>query len=387
MEVQILQSLETVDSAQWDSMVSPDDPFFEHAFLAGLESSACVGPPETGWSPRHIILRDSGELVAAMPLYEKTHSYGEFIFDWAWADGSHRAGIPYYPKLVGAIPFTPVSGTRMLVAPGRDIKEMRKALAVAAVDLAESLGAMSIHLLFLSSGERDLLEECGWLGRSTHQYHWARGSDWLRFDDYLAAMRSRHRKQVRRERREAAGHDLTFAMKSGVDLCEEEWHALWRFYLSTISRKWSTPYLNQRFFKALRETISDRIAASFAYRAGKPVAGSLFFTRGDGLYGRYWGSVEPLEFLHFELCYYLPIEWALENGITRFETGAQGEHKIKRGFLPEECCSAHWFRHPAMMLGVQGFLRDERNRSAHMRESLEAYSPYRERPIMKAPDS
>jgi len=381
MDLEILETLESVDPSQWDAMVPDDDPFVEHSFLVGLERSASVGPPETGWIPRHIVLKDGGKIAGAMPLYEKNHSYGEFIFDWAWADGSHRAGIPYYPKLVGAVPFTPVSGSRLLVAPGQPVDDIRLALADGAKALAKKIGATSVHLLFLSAEERAVLESSDWLGRSTHQYHWARGEGWDGFDDYLAAMRARHRKQVRRERREAEGHELRLCLKNGEELGDAEWESLWRFYLSTISRKWSTPYLSADFFKQLREHMAHRVLVSLAYRGDTPVAGSLFLTRNNALYGRYWGSTEPLDFLHFELCYYLPIEWCLKNGITRFETGAQGEHKIKRGFLPEECCSAHWFRHPAMTHAVGGYLREERASSEMTREALERYSPYKERPI------
>lgn len=348
----------------WDALAhacAPDDPFLEHAFLHALETSRSVGPG-TGWQPCFLLAFRGDRLCGAVPLYRKSHSYGEFVFDWGWAGASERAGVPYYPKLVAAIPFTPATGPRLLVAPGPERDEIAVALARTLPEAARHLDASSVHVLFCTPEESRLLAEHGFAPRLGYQYHWhnRRPQPYRDFEDFLAAFRSAARKQARRERERARAHGLELVTRAGPELTRAEWQALHRFYLHTVTEHGSQPYLGPAFFAALPERLADRVVATLALREGVPVAGTLNFRRGRVLYGRYWGADEHLDHLHFELCYHRLVEHAIAHGLERVEAGAQGEHKLKRGFLPALTHSAHWLRHPGLAAAVHDFLEHER---------------------------
>jgi predicted N-acyltransferase len=294
-----------------------------------------------------------------VPLYLKDHSYGEYIFDWGWAQAAHSAGLDYYPKVVSAVPFTPVTGRRLLVQGNATAGPVVDALVAGVRAVAQRSGASSIHWLFCTAAEqRALARDHGFSPRLTHQYHW-HNRGWRDFDDYLAAFRSSARKNVRRERERVRRSGIEVVVRSGDALVEREWEALWRFYRDTTSRKWGQAYLNQGFFETARQTLARRAIATLAYAGERPLAGTLGFHKGDHLYGRYWGCLEQVDGLHFELCYYRPIELCIERGWTRFEAGAQGEHKIKRGLLPVPTHSAHWLRHAPLARAIDRFLERE----------------------------
>lgn len=359
LRIEVVESLAGVEPAAWDRLVPAEEPFCEHGFLHALEASGSVGEPETGWLPRHVLVHEGTQLVAAMPLYVKLDSYGEFIFDWGWADAARRARVAYYPKLVSAVPFTPVTGRRLLTESGPRTEELRRALVGAARQIAADVKASSVHVLFETDDEQRSMTEAGMLPRLSHQYHWRNPGTWRTFDDYLASMRSAARKGVRRERRLAREHGLELSMRTGAELGDAEWAALADFYTRTCRAHGSPSYLTRGFFSEIRRRFSHRVAASFAHEDGTPVAGALFFHRDHSLYGRYWGARRTLEAMHFELCYYLPIEWGLERGLERFEAGAQGEHKVKRGLLPTACYSSHWIGHAGLAEAVAEFLPRE----------------------------
>ncbi len=377
LSVESTASLSRVDAAAFDALVPPSDPFTRHAFLLGLEETGCVGA-EAGWLPVHLLVRDeAGRLFGAAPLYLKDHSYGEYIFDWGWAAASERAGIPYYPKLVSAVPFTPATGGRLLVHPAAPAAEVRAALAEGLRALADETGAMSIHVLFCDRPTQSELGAHGFLARITSQYHWENRDGWTDFDDFLGALRAPARKAVRRERRIARSHGLSLRMWTGEEMGEAEWKALWRFYRRTTSRKWGQAYLRPAFFEWLRTHDAEAVRVAFAHAGHRPVAGALFFERGEALYGRYWGSLGDYDCLHFELCYYQAIEWCLARGLTRFEAGAQGAHKVRRGLLPREIYSAHWLRHPGLARAVAEALPvEEAEVRAEMAE-LARHGPFR----------
>ena len=377
LSLQLLSGLDQVDAAQWDALVGDDNPFVEYAFLRALEVSGCVGP-QAGWIPCHLALRDgAGVLRGAMPLYHKDNSFGEYIFDWAWADAAARAGLDYYPKLVSAVPFTSVTGPRLLVHPAADPELVTDQLLAAVKETARATGANSIHLLFCRAAERDAAARHGLLPRASYQFHW-HNRGWDDFEQLLCAFRHSARKNVRRERRRAASQDITLQTLRGEALDDDQWRALYRFYQDTSSRKWGQAYLNAAFFRQAQQTLAHRVVVTLASRQGQPVAGALSFHKGRRLYGRYWGSLEAFHSLHFELCYYRPLELCLQQGWDRFEAGAQGVHKLKRGLLPAATHSAHWFAHPGLHQAVQGFIRSERREVQQEMAALARHSPYRE---------
>ncbi len=366
-------------AADWDALVDANDPFVEHAFLAALERSGTVGDA-AGWRPHFVLARQSGRLLGAVPLYLKDNSYGEFIFDWAWANAAHRNGLRYFPKLVAAVPFTPATGSRLLVLPGAD----RPAIIAALVDgmrkVAADTDASSIHLLFCTDDESTLLVEQGFDRRLSLQFHWnnRRPDPYRDFEDYLSAFRSRNRKQVRKERAVAAAHGLRFATLTGPELSDADWRALEGFYHANAGKHDATTYLTPQFFAQARKTLAHRVVATLAYRADSPapVAGALNFERGTHLYGRYWGCTEEREMLHFELCYYRLIDRAICRGYTHFEAGAQGEHKLKRGLLPSLTYSAHWLRHADFGRAVRGFIAAEAEAVKQQVAEYQALSPF-----------
>lgn len=372
VQVTVEASVGAVAPADWDALVPGDDPFLEHAFLSGLEETGCVGEG-TGWTPRPLVARRDGRVVGAVPLYEKDHSFGEFIFDWGWARAAAQAGLAYYPKLVAAVPFTPVTGRRLL----GDEAGVARALEAGLGEAAGALRAHSVHVLFCTGDEKARLSATGFTPRLTDQLHWHNDAGWATFDDYLGAMRHSARKQVRRERRIARSHGLELELVPGPELDGAGWDALYRLYRDTVARKGGMAYLNRAFFEHLRSRLGHRVQVAVARRGSRVVAASLLFHKGEVLYGRYWGSFEPLDALHFELCYYLPIEWALEHGVTRFEAGAQGEHKLARGLLPAPIHSAHRLLHPGLAAAVAESLEWEREAVEDEMRLLAEHGPFR----------
>ena len=359
----------------WDACAGEGNPFVSHAFLSALEDSGSAGP-RTGWLPRHAALRDAaGGLLAVAPMYAKSHSYGEYVFDHGWANALERAGGDYYPKLQVAVPFSPVPGPRLLVRPGTGVPHAT--LAGALAQACRELGLSSVHVTFCTEPEWDALGQCGWLQRLGMQFHWE-NEGYAGFEDFLGALASRKRKVLRRERRDANAAGLTFQALSGTDLRERHWDAFYRFYTSTVDRKWGSAYLTRRFFSLLGERLGDRVVLMLAENAGKPVAGALNLVGAEALYGRNWGCTGDWPFLHFELCYYRAIDWAIAHGLKRVEAGAQGRHKIQRGYLPKPTYSAHWIAHAGLRRAVADFLVEERREIAAEMDALAADSPFRQ---------
>lgn len=375
-DVELVTEIAAIDAAQWDALVGDDDPFIEHAFLLALEQSGSVGG-DSGWIPLHVVARQGERLVGALPCYVKFHSYGEYIFDWRWAASAERAGIRYYPKLVAMVPFTPATGRRVLWADDCDAEQVVAALLQGVQAAREKLNASSVHLLFLSERERAvLLATSTLLARESLQFHW-HNDGYRSFDDYLERFRSPLRKQVRRERKQAQGAGLDIRLLRGPDLGELEWQALYAFYVDTCRKRGSGPYLNQRFFELIAATHASRVLAVLAYRDGTPVAGTLNFQKGKHLYGRYWGCHEDVPSLHFECCYYRLIEHAIDTGLTRFEAGAQGTHKLRRGLLPALIHSAHDVTHPGLRRALVVDLRREIDAVRLEQAALNEHGPFR----------
>ncbi len=343
----------------WDACASPTgDPFVSFAFLDACEASGSAVPRE-GWAGRHLSLEDeTGRVLGVMPLWLKGHSQGEYVFDHSWADAYERAGGRYYPKLLAAVPFTPVTGPRFLAHPDADMPTVRQALLQGAVALTERLGVSSLHVNFPTRDDWTAMGEAGLLRRQDMQYVWRNGG-YRTFDDFLTALSSSRRKTIRRERREAAA-GLDIRILTGADIEEAHWDAFFAFYMDTGSRKWGRPYLTRDFFSRIGRTMADRIALIMAFRDGTPIAGALNLIGREALYGRQWGALEEVPFLHFELCYYRAIEFAIERGLSRVEAGAQGEHKIARGYLPSPVFSAHFIADPALRAPVADYLARER---------------------------
>jgi uncharacterized protein len=363
--------------SEWDALVDEDDPFLEHAFLAALERSGSVGPG-TGWEPRILVARQSGQLVGAVPLYLKTDSMGEFIWDFAWAHGAHSAGIPYFPKLVAAVPFTPTAGHRLLVHPSTERAPVVAALAKGMRDLADETRASSIHVLFCREEELHELAPAGFVRRASFQYHWTNRepAPYRDFDDFLTGYRSRNRKQVRHERAIVRDYGLRIEVASGSALDDRAWAALDRFYRSTVDQYGNVAFLTPAFFAEIRRNHAHRLLAALAYQGDEPVAGTINFMRGGRLFGRYWGAEVGLPLLHFELCFYRLIEYAIAQGLRGFEGGAGGDHKLKRGLLPQRTHSAHWIRHPGLRKAVVDYVGYEADDvDAEIRACLEA-SPF-----------
>lgn len=382
IQIEVVSSIARLRAPDWDQLVDPQDPFLEHSFLSALEVSKSIGV-SAGCVPRFVLARDGGRLVGAVPLYLKTHSYGEYIFDWAWADAAQRVGIRYYPKLVAAVPYTPVTGMRVLVAPDADATRVCSELLRAVRELADDEGASSVHFLFCSESDLQVLAadpHARYLPRLSMQFHWHNrpGRAFESFDDYLSVFRARNRKQVRRERAIVAGHGLSFRTVSGVELSDSDWAALCQFYTSNVARHQGFAYLQPAFFEIARGTLAHRVLATLAYRGARPIAGTLNFERGSRLYGRYWGFTEEFEMLHFELCYYRLIERAIERRHTRFEAGAQGAHKLKRGLLPRFTHSSHWIRDPRLAAAVASFIELETRAVRDRVTEDAAHAPFRE---------
>lgn len=351
----LVQRAADITEADWDACAGDDNPFTRHAFIAALEDSGSA-TPATGWGPAHLVVDGAdGRPAGILPGWLKSHSQGEYVFDHAWADAFERAGGRYYPKLQHAVPFTPATGPRLLL---RDA-DAAPALIAAAEALVEQAGLSSAHATFLTDADRDRFEAAGWLLRAGEQFHWA-NDGYACFDDFLGALASRKRKALKKERAEAqAGVDRIVAL-TGSDLCEAHWDAFWVFYQDTGARKWGQPYLTRAFFSLLGERMAERVLLFLAYRGDRPVAGALNLIGGDTLYGRYWGCTEDVPYLHFELCYHQAVDWAIAHGMRRVEAGAQGAHKLARGYLPVPVWSAHHIAHPGLKRAVADYLDRER---------------------------
>jgi uncharacterized protein len=376
MRVERFSGVGRVSEAAWREIEPADFPFFDLAFLRALERSGSVGGA-SGWEPVYLLCKDGDHLLGALPLYLKTDSYGEYVFDWEWAHAYREHGLPYYPKLVAAVPFTPATGPKLLVRhdeAGR--AAVTRALLGAAGDLADELGVSSSHALFLP--ERDLADftEHGFAVRHSLQFHW-RNRGYSSFSDYLEALTSKRRSQIRRERRQL--EDLTIERLTGEALEEEHAAIMYRFYLGTYDRKWGFPYLTGSFFSEVFRTMRDRVLFVLARDepTRRPVAGALFFFKGRSIYGRYWGAAEERRNLHFELCYYQGIEFAIERRLELFEAGAQGEHKLARGFLPTLTYSAHEIRHPGFRRAIGRYIAQEKELLAGTLAEYASHDPYR----------
>ena len=375
--LQVHDSIAAIGREAWDACAGPTgDPFVSFDFLHACEASGSAVARQ-GWGPRHLTLMGPDDAVlGCTPLYLKGHSQGEYVFDHSWADAYQRAGGQYYPKLLGAVPFTPATGPRFLHAPGTDGATVRAALIEGALTLTQRLGVSSLHVNFPNAPEWSAMGEAGMLRRQDMQFIW-RNDGYATFDDFLAALSSNRRKTIRRERREAQG-DLDIRVLTGSDLSEAHWDAFFDFYQDTGARKWGRPYLTRAFFSMIGETMADRIALVMAFRDETPIAGALNFIGRDALYGRQWGTLEDVPFLHFELCYYQAIQFAISRGLSRVEAGAQGDHKIARGYLPSPVYSAHFIADPALRDPVARYLDGERPAmQAEMAAMTEDMSPYK----------
>lgn len=363
-------------AAEWDACAGADNPFVSHAFLSALEDSrsACAA---SGWAPQHLALRDGGgRLLACAPLYLKSHSYGEYVFDWSWARAYEQAGGRYYPKLQGAVPFTPVTGPRLLVAPGPEAESLHRALAGGMIQLARRHGVSSLHVTFPTEAEAEALSGLGFLPRIGTQYHW-RNQGYGSFEDFLGTLASRKRKAIRKERERANGQGVTFHTLSGGDIKARHWDAFFHFYTATADRKWGNPYLTREFFTLLGERLGESVVLVVGEADGRPVCGALNLRGGDALYGRNWGALGDFKFLHFEACYYRAIDYAIAHRLTWVEAGAQGEHKVSRGYLPRATWSAHWIADPGFRHAVERFLAEEREMIAHDMDAVAEMGPYR----------
>ena len=356
-----------IDAAQWDALTNGGDPFLGHAFLSALEESGSVGPG-TGWSPAPILIDGDHGLVAALPAYLKSHSQGEYVFDHGWADAFQRAGGNYYPKLQIAVPFTPVPGRRLLGSRPQH-------LLAAAEAVVTQNGLSSAHITFADDADIAQCEARGWLIRDGLQYHWF-NRGYADFDGFLATLSSRRRKQIRKERA-GAQSGLTFETLRGADIEPADWDAMWAFYQDTGARKWGYPYLTRAFFGRIAETLGDRLLLFLAKRDGRPVAGALNLIGDRALYGRYWGTTEEVPFLHFELCYYRAIDWAIDHGLASVQAGAQGEHKLARGYEPVVTRSAHFLADPGLREAVRRYVEGERVAIADEARWLAEALPYR----------
>ena len=388
--IQVATSIAAIPAADWDLCANPPpaaeagpadrsgerfNPFLSHAFLGALEASGAVGG-RTGWSPAHVTVHAGGRLVAAAPTYIKSHSQGEYVFDHSWAEAYGRAGGRYYPKLQVAVPFTPATGRRFLVAPGQDAEAREGALAAGLRALRKEVKASSTHATFLTKAEWERCGALGWLQRTDQQFHFV-NEDYADFDGFLAALASRKRKNIRKERKDALAGGIAIEHLTGSDIREEHWDAFYAFYMDTGSRKWGRPYLNRRFFSEVGAAMADRILLVMAKRAGRYVAGAINFIGDDALYGRNWGCIEEHPFLHFEVCYYQAIDFALARGLKRVEAGAQGEHKLARGYRPTTTYSVHDIADPRLAAAIGDYLDHERAYVESAVEQLGEHLPFR----------
>jgi predicted N-acyltransferase len=379
MRVERLRGIEDVDTETWRTLEPPEFPFFDFEFLRALERSKSIGR-RSGWEPAYLMCKERGRVLGALCLYLKSDSYGEYIFDWEWARAYQRYGLAYYPKLVAAVPFTPATGPKLLLCPDLDVKTRARATKVlldAAEDLGTEFGVSSSHALFLPKEELSEFTRRGFTVRHSLQFHW-HNRDYETFSDYLGALSGKRRRQISRERRQLEGEGLNILHLTGDALLPEHAALMYRFYLSTLDGKWGVPYLNRAFFDEVFKTMKERTMLVLASDgAGIPVAGALFFLKDNSLFGRYWGTVQHRRNLHFELCYYQAIDFAIGRGFKLFEAGAQGEHKLARGFLPSFTYSAHKIRDPAFRRAIGEYIESEKELLAGVMEEYASHDPYK----------
>ncbi|WP_347266690.1 GNAT family N-acetyltransferase [Paracoccus sp. (in: a-proteobacteria)] len=371
LSISVLPAIADLAAAEWDATGADANPFTTHRFLAALEASGSVGEG-TGWHPCHLVARQAGRVAGVAPCYLKTHSQGEYIFDHGWAEAYARAGGDYYPKLQCAVPFTPVTGPRLIAAePG-----VQLALLSAMVQFARQSGLSGVHVTFCSAAEAALAGPAGFLARSSEQFHWL-NRGYGSFDDFLAQLSSRKRKAIRRERERGQEFGGSISSLTGAQILPGHWDAFWRFYQDTGGRKWGRPYLTREFVELLHRDMRDDCLLVLAERDGRPVAGALNLIGRDALYGRYWGCLEDHPFLHFELCYHRAIDWAIAHGLARVEAGAQGEHKLARGYLPHRTHSLHWLADAGLHRAVADYLRREERALDQDMALLSGLGPFR----------
>jgi uncharacterized protein len=384
LRIRVLPAIADVPAIAWDACANPQsepedhpyNPFISHAFLSALEVSGSA-TARTGWQPQHLIAESQdGAILGAVPAYLKSHSRGEYVFDAGWAEAYERAGGSYYPKVQVSVPFTPATGRRLLVPPGENAEDIRRGLAAGLIELAKLRDASSVHVTFAPENEWRLLGELNYLQRSDQQFHWE-NAGYATFEDFLGALAARKRKAIRRERREALEHGIEVLWLTGKDLTEDVWDQFFAFYMDTGSRKWGRPYLTRQFYSLIGATMQQRVLLVMAKRAGRFIAGAINFIGGDTLYGRHWGAVELHPFLHFELCYYQAIDFAIQNRLARVEAGAQGEHKLARGYMPVTTYSAHYIADPALRRAIADYLKRERAYVATAGAELSAMGPFR----------
>lgn len=382
IELSVVASVSEIPAEQWDACARGCDaqvgnPFLRHAFFEALEKSRSA-IPRTGWGPRHLLARRDGDILGIAPCYLKAHSRGEYVFDRGWAEGYEQAGGRYYPKLQVAVPFTPATGPRLLVRGDADEAALRAALAQGLVALCEAQQASSVHVTFAREEEVAFLGDRGFLRRTDRQFHW-HNEGYGTFDDFLAAMNSRHRKQVKRERREAVANGITIHWVTGADITEDVLDAFFDFYMETGSRKWGSPYLTREFYSLAAQSMRDEILFVMAKRNGRWIAGAINFIGADTLFGRHWGAIEHHPFLHFEVCYYQAIAYAIAHKLAYVEAGAQGEHKVARGYMPRTTHSAHYIDDPALRRAIADYLKRERAYVAASVDELSKDAPFRHR--------
>lgn len=378
MHIVVHKSMSEFNVEQWNSMLYSNNPFMRHEFLKGLEQCHCVNQ-QKGWQASHIgIYQDNSQttLIAAMPCYIKQHSYGEYIFDWAWADAHHRHGLEYYPKLSNSVPFTPATGERWLIDNKQDKTTLSDALISKALTLTKSQNLSSFHSLFLTQDQYQQLGNHGLLQRHSSQFHW-QNKDYQTFDDFLSAMNSKKRKNIKRERRRISDTNITFKWLSGDELNSDNARLMYQFYSRTITRYGAQSYLNSSFFDYLANSFNRQTLFLFAYHEQQVIAGGLYFKSDDTLYGRYWGALADFHSVHFETCYYQAIEWCIKHKFSRFEAGAQGEHKLARGLEPTTTYSAHWIEHPEFRRAIAEFIQQEQDHVENYAQTMQSHSPFK----------
>jgi uncharacterized protein len=373
--LRVVHDIGEIDAKEWDKCLSDDHPFVRHAFLHALELSGSA-TAEMGWMPYHLILEEDDKIAAISPMYVKGHSQGEYVFDHSWANAYEQAGGRYYPKLQLSVPFSPVTGPRLLAPAGPDQKLKKRLLANGTQEIARKLGISSVHMTFTQDEDMEIAKDADFLLRTGEQFHWVNDS-YTSFDDFLGKLSSRKRKGIKRERRVENFADLEFETLTGTEITEDHWDAFFQFYIDTGNRKWGTPYLTRPFFSLLSEMMPDPIVLFMVKQDGRYIAGALNLVSKDCLYGRYWGCVEDRNFLHFETCYYRAIDYAIANGINRVEAGAQGPHKLARGYLPVKTYSAHWMQDPGFQRAIADFLvAESRDMDAEI-SYLQKLSPFK----------
>ncbi|HBM53939.1 MAG TPA: GNAT family N-acetyltransferase [Deltaproteobacteria bacterium] len=374
---QVFHSLREVAPESWNRLIGDAFPFAEYDYLLALEEGHCVGI-EPGWEPRYLTLWEGKQLQAACYLYRKTNSNGEYIFDWDWANAYQRYGQRYFPKLTSAVPFTPATGPKLLVsADASNPREFQQQLLASALELVQQEGCSSLHFLFIPAEECEIYEAAGLLLRHSFQFHW-QNQGYDSFEDFLSRLRSKRRKEILRERRQVQEQGLEVILLRGEEVEPKLCRVMYDFYLTTIDRKWAMPYLSYEFFQYIFTHFRDQLVLALARKQGRWVAGTINYHKGPHLFGRYWGCRQDFRSLHFELCYYRLIEYAIEQGVQRFEAGAQGAHKIQRGFLPNLTYSAHWIAHPAFHRAIGEFIEEEKRSIQSNIEDNPELSPYRQ---------